>query len=81
MGSGKEVAEVNSVLFSGLAKWTPGEKATPWRASFHQSYLGRPMRGAPRLWLVGCKLEAFSCWFGDGGMREKGKKVMGNVLY
>src|SRR5688572_24954642 len=48
MGLGKDVAEENS---PASAKWTPGEKATPWRASLHQSYLGSPSLSAPRLWL------------------------------
>jgi hypothetical protein len=37
---GKDVATV-----VGGAKFTPGESATPWRASDHHWYAGNPSRG------------------------------------
>ena len=46
MGCGKEVAYEKLPL---PLKLTPGELATPWRASCHQVYAGRPNRGTPGL--------------------------------
>jgi hypothetical protein len=42
MGMGNEVA-----MLKGDEKETPGEPATPWRASLHQLYAGSPRRDTP----------------------------------
>lgn len=44
MGSGKDVAYLKSPVSEKL---TPGESATPCRASFHQVYAGSPSLGTP----------------------------------
>jgi hypothetical protein len=50
MGMANDVAYENAT--PALANDTPGEPATPWRASFHQEYAGKPILGAPGLWLI-----------------------------
>lgn len=39
-------------------KWTPGLEPTPWRASFHHWYEGRPSLGDPEE--VETRLDIFS---------------------
>jgi len=45
MGMANEVAYAKG--WPDAANDTPGELATPWSASFHHSYAGSPILGAP----------------------------------
>jgi hypothetical protein len=44
--------EVAYEKFPELAKDTPGEAATPCKASLHHSYAGRPRRADPKALLL-----------------------------